>query len=131
MSFILDVKSDDAPEFHTLENGSEVELRIASAEMRNSKGGDPMLAIRFDIPADPLAKDINHFIMLPNSKDNEKQSAQKLNRVKEFKAAFGLPAVGPIAQEDMEGARGWGILAEEESTEYGKQNKVKKFVIGQ
>ena len=130
MSFILDVKTDDAPEFHTLPNGSEVELRIVAAEMRNSKAGDPMLALRMDAPIDPIAKDINHFIMLPNSKDTEKQSAQKLNRLKEFKACFKLPATGPIAEEDMIGATGWAILAEEESEEFGKQNKVKRFIVG-
>lgn len=129
-SFILDVNSNDVPEFITLPDGSEVELRIVSADMKNSKAGDPMLALRLDIPAEPLVKDINHFIMLPNNKDTEKQSAQKLNRVKEFKAAFGLPAIGGIAKEDMEGAMGWGILAEEESEEYGKQNRVKRFIVG-
>ena len=130
MSFILDVETENAPEFKSLPDGTEAELRILSAEMRNSKAGDPMLALRLDIPGEPYAKDINHFIMLPNSKDDEKQKAQKLNRLKDFKAAFHLAASGPIAAEDMEGARGWGILAEEDNGEYGKQNRVKRFVIG-
>jgi len=130
MSFILDVETTNAPEFKSLPDGSEVELRILKAEAKNSKAGDPMLALRLDVPAEPYAKDINHFIMLPNSRDDEKSKAQKLNRLKDFKAAFGLPASGPIAGEDMEGAKGWAILGEDESEEFGKQNRVKRFVVG-
>jgi len=128
MSFILDVDSANAPEFHSLADGTEVELRISKAEVRNSKAGDPMLALRLDIPAEPYSKDINHFIMLPNNKDDAKQTAQKQNNIKVFKATFGLPPTGPISSEDMEGAKGWAILGEEETQEYGKQNKVKRFI---
>ena len=71
MSFILDVDTANAPEFKSLPEGSEVELRIVSAEMKNSKAGDPMLALRLDIPQEPLSKDINHFIMLPTNSDDE------------------------------------------------------------
>jgi len=130
MSFILDVDTANVPEFKSLPEGSEVELRIVSAEMKNSKAGDPMLALRLDIPQEPLSKDINHFIMLPTNGDDEKRSAQKLNRLKEFKACFGLPANGPVSKDDMEGAKGWAILGEEESQEYGKQNRVKRFIVG-
>ncbi len=131
MSFILDVDTSNAPEFKSLPAGTEAELRIVTAEVKNSQNGDPMLALRLDIPAEPYTKDINHFIMLPNDKDDEKTKAQKQNRLKDFKACFKLPASGPISKEDMEGAKGWGILSEEESDEYGKQNKVKRFVVGQ
>jgi len=31
----------------------------------------------------------------------------------------------------MIGAQGWAILTEEETSEYGVQNRVKKFVTGQ
>lgn len=131
MSFILDVETENAPEFKTLPAGSEVELRIVSAEMKNAKqSGAPMLAIRFDIPSEPLSKDVYHNIMMPTNSDDEKARGQKLNRLKEFKACFGLPASGAIASEDMEGARGWAILKEEDGLNGELQNSVKKFVVG-
>lgn len=130
MSFILDVETENAPEFKSLPDGTECQVRIMSAEIKNSKKGDPMLALRFDVPDEPYAKDINHFIMLPTSNDDEKQKAQKQNRLKEFKAAFGLAPAGAISTDDMEGNKAWAILGEEESQEYGKQNKIKRFVVG-
>lgn len=131
MSFILNEDTENAPEFKSLPTGTEAELRIVSAEMKNAKSsGAPMLAIRFDIPSEPFSKDVFHNIMLPTSTDDEKKRAQKLNRLKDFKACFGMPASGPIAQEDMEGARGWAILEEEAGQNGELQNRVKKFVIG-
>lgn len=131
MSFILDVETDNAPEFKSLPAGTEAELRIVSAEMKNAKSsGNPMLAVQFDIPAEPYSKDIYHNIMIPTSSDDDKKRAQKLNRLKEFKAAFGLPATGPIASEDMEGCRGWAILNEEEGQDGEMRNSVKRFVVG-
>lgn len=130
MSFILDVDTENAPEFKSLPEGTECQVRIVKAEIKNSAKGDPMLAMRFDIPEEPYSKDINHFIMLPNNKDDDKQKAQKQNRLKEFKAAFGLPPAGAISTDDMEGSKAWAILGEEESQEFGKQNRVKRFVTG-
>ncbi len=130
MSFILDVDTENAPEFKTLPDGTEVELRILKAEVKNSKAGDPMLALRLDIPEEPYTKDITHYIMLPTNSDDDKTKAQKQNRLKDFKAAFRLPPAGPISTDDMEGSRGWGILGEEDNQEFGLQNKIKRFVIG-
>lgn len=131
MSFILNEDTENAPSFKSLPTGSEVELRIVSAEMKNAKSsGAPMLAIKFDIPSEPYSKDIFHNIMLPTNTDDEKKRAQKLNRLKDFKACFSLPASGPIASEDMEGARGWAILDEEEGQNGETQNRVKKFIVG-
>lgn len=131
MSFILDVDTENAPEFKTVPTGTEVELRIVSVEQKNAQSsGNPMLAIRMDIPSNSLTKDIYHNIMLPTNSDDEKKRAQKLNRLKEFKACFGLPSSGPIAAEDMEGAMGWAILKEEEGLNGELQNSIKKFVIG-
>jgi len=129
MGFILDVETENAPEFKSLPDGTEAQLRIVKAEIKNSSKGDPGLVLRFDIPNEPYTKDIQQWIMLPTANDDEKQKAQKQNRLKEFKAVFGLAAAGPISTDDMEGSKGWAILGEEETQEYGKQNKIKRFVV--
>ncbi len=128
MSFILDVETENAPEFKSLPEG-EYEVRIISAEMKDSSKGDPMILLRLDIPAEPYSKEIMMAIMLPNDKDDEKKKAQKLNRLKNFKAAFNLPPTGSISSEDMEGTRAWAVLVEEDNGEYGMQNRIKSLIL--
>lgn len=131
MSFILDENTENVPELKTLPSGSEVEIRILKVEMKNAKSsGAPMLAIQFDIPEEPTSKDIFHNIMLPQPQDDEKKRVGKLNRLKEFKACFGLSQSGPLSSDDLEGVRGWAILEEEEGQNGDLQNRVKKFVVG-
>jgi len=131
MSFIIDVETENVEGFHTVPGDSEYELRILKANSKNSKKGDPMLEIQMDIPADPKSKDVYHYIMLPTSADDEKRKTQKLLNLKEFKAAFGLPASGPISTDDMEGARGWAILKEEAGDgDNDSRNSVRRFVVG-
>lgn len=131
MSFILDTDTSDVPVLTTLPTGTEVELRILGAEMKNAKtSGAPMLALHLDIPSEPTTKDIFHNIMLPTPQDDEKKRVGKLNRLKDFKAAFDLPQSGAIASEDMEGRRGWAILKEEKDLNDELQNSIQKFVVG-
>lgn len=132
MSFILDVDTTDVKEFHTLPTGTEAEVRIVKVTQKNSKSSqEPMLEIQMDIPDDQLSKDIYYYLMLPTNTDSEKRKAQKLLNLKELKAAFDLPATGPISTEDMEGRRAWAILKEEEGDGENKsRNSVSKFVTG-
>jgi hypothetical protein len=131
MSFIIDVETENVEGFHTVAGGSEYELRILKATSKNSKKGDPMLEVQMDIPADPKSKDVYHYIMFPTSADDEKQKTRKLLNLKEFKAAFGLPASGPISTDDMEGQRGWAILKEEAGDgDNDSRNSVQRFVVG-
>lgn len=129
MSFILDIDTENVEGFHTVPGG-EYELRILKLTQKNSQKGDPMIEVQLDIPEDPKSKDVYHYIMLPTNRDDEKRKTQKLVNLKEFKAAFGIPQSGPVSAEELEGARGWAILAEDEDENYGKSNKIKRFVVG-
>jgi hypothetical protein len=129
MSFILDIGTEDVPEITSVPQG-EYELKILSAETKDSKKGDPMIALYMEVLGEATADNLNHYIMLPTDGDDEKTRVRKLNRLKEFKSCFHLPSSGPIASEDMVGATGWAILGEEESQEFGKQNRVKRFIVG-
>lgn len=129
MGFILDVETENAPEIKTLPDGTETQVRILKAEVKDSKSGNPMIMVRLDVPDEPHSMDFNHTIMLPTGSDDEKSKARKLNRLKEFKQAFGLPSAGPINTDEMIACTAWAILAEEETAEYGKQNRVKRFIL--
>jgi hypothetical protein len=129
MSFILDTDTSNVESFTSVPTG-EYELRIVKAESKNSQKGDPMLAVQMDIPSESKSKDVFHYIMLPTGNDDVKRSTQKLVNLKDFKAAFGFPQSGPISTDEMEGARGWAILVEEDDQQYGKANRVKRFIAG-
>ena len=128
MSFIIDTDTTNVPELTSVAAG-EYEIRFVRAEQKNSKAGDPMIEIIFDIPSEPLSKDIFHYIMMPLASDSEKQKVQKLGNLKALKAAFNLPQAGPVNGDDLVGLKTWAILNETDSEQYGKSNSIKKFVV--
>lgn len=122
---------DDVPDLGTMPDGSECELILKSIEVRDSQktGGKFIMAI-FDIVGEPNTKSINHVMMLPTEKDDEKKRNTRLRAVRTFYEAFNIPTSGQINVSDYVGNTGWGILAEEEDSQYGMQNRVRKFISG-
>lgn len=131
MSF-LDYDTTAVPELTVLEDG-EHKLRILSCEVKNSKKGDPMVALRFDDPSEPNAKDFNHFIMLPASGDDEKKKNNKLRQLKEFCDCFSIERSArgiDLNESEVVGLEGWALVGTENTPEYGDQNKVRRFIVG-
>ena len=107
----------------------EYQLRVLSAEIKASqKTGGDFIQLKLDIPANPKAKDVTHVMMLPTQKDDPKQKNSRLSAVQNFLKACGFDNVQNI--DEVIGAMAWAILTEEETTEYGKQNRIKRFVTG-
>jgi hypothetical protein len=107
----------------------EYQLRVLAAEVKTStKTGGDYLSVKMDAPDYPKAKDINQVLMMPTAKDDAKQKNNRLAAIQNFIKACGYDNVDNI--NEVVGARPWAILAEEESEGFGKQNRVKKFVIG-
>jgi hypothetical protein len=129
MGFIIDTDTSDVKEFVTVP-AEEYQVRCLAAEMKNSQKGDPMLVLRFDIPAEPLSKDIFMNIMLPTSNDDKKRKAQKLLNLRDLKSAFNIPQNVPLSDEELIGKTPWAILTEEDDAQYGKRNNIKRFVVG-
>lgn len=107
----------------------EYQLRVLSAEVKTSKntGGD-FIQVKMDIPSEPKSKDVTHVMMLPTQKDDAKQKNSRLAAIQNFLKACGYDNVDNI--NEVVGATPWAILGEEESEGFGKQNRVKKFVLG-
>lgn len=107
----------------------EYQLRVLSTEIKTStKTGGDFIQIKLDIPSNPKAKDVTHVMMLPTQKDDPKQKNSRLAAVQNFLKACGYDNVNNI--NEVDGSMPWAILGEEETPEYGKQNRVKKFVVG-
>ena len=107
----------------------EYQLRVLEAEVKTSqKTGGDFIQLRLDIPSEPKSKDITHVMMLPTASDDAKKKNGRLAAVQNCFKACGMDNVSNI--NELIGATPWAILDEEESTDFGKQNRIKKFVIG-
>jgi hypothetical protein len=140
MSF-LDIDTSDVPE-PTISQPGEKEIRIVgfiekevefddgttglSAIWNNSKG-DPCFMPLFDIPAEPTAKEFNHYFPIPHEGMTEKELHRAKWGIEEFKRCFNLPQQFDL--KDAIGNTGWAILKIQSSDDYGDQNAIKKFIL--
>lgn len=124
---ILDYNLADIPELEVLPP-DEYQLEVASANSDVvDKNNNPGLKLLLKSDKTNTAL-ISHWIGLPHPEnDDEEESNKKLRRLKRFVDAFSI--VKHDTDEDLIGTRGFCLLALEESDEYGKQNRVKKFVV--
>jgi hypothetical protein len=134
MSFIDLPGIEDAKELKTVPAG-EYQLQIVEADIKTQKpekGTGQYIQVRLMILGDdPLTKDIQHVMMIPTQQDDEKKANNRLFAIKNFKAAFGIPAGPRIDPEEWVGNTGWAILMEEEDKEFGLSNRIKKVVVPQ
>lgn len=109
----------------------EYRLRVLEAEIKTQKpekGSGTYLQLKLEIPDNSKAKDITHVMMLPTDQDDMKKKNNRLSAIQNFLIACGYENVDNV--NELVGATPWAILTEEESEGFGKQNRVKKFVIG-
>jgi hypothetical protein len=107
----------------------EYQLKVLDAEMKTStKTGGEFIMVKMGISNNPKAKDISHVMMLPTQKDDPKQKNNRLSNIQNFFKACGVDNVQNI--NELVGCTPWAILVEEETPEFGKQNRVKRFVVG-
>lgn len=109
----------------------EYRLRVLEAEVKQQKpekGTGMFIQLKLDIPDAPRSKDITHIMMMPTANDDPKQKNSRLSNIQLFLKACGFDNVNNV--DEVVGSTPWAILTEEESTDFGKQNKVRKFVAG-
>lgn len=126
----INFNDEDAVELGTLPGGTEAQLRIMDAKVGTSqKGSGDFLMIRLEIVNEPYVKDVSHVIMLPDSNQDDKSNNNRKLGMKQFRTAFDI-APGGFSTNELVGRTGWAILAEKDDPEYGKQNRVKNWVVG-
>ena len=137
MSF-LDLNLNDVPDLKALEDG-EYELRLTDVELRtvnnsaSTYNGAQFLLLKFDVPSEPDSKGVTHTLFLPREVDDDKQKNARLRQLKAFCDAFDVDYTKGIDIDEMKasGATGWALLKMEEDPEYGEQNRIRRFVVGQ
>lgn len=119
----------DIPDETTKPDG-EYQVQLVTFELATSKN-DPnrqMFHLQLEVVGEPLVKTIGHWLLIPNDSDDEKSVLRRKRAQRSFFEAFDIPTSGRIEFEEHIGKTGWAILVEEENKEYGKQNRVRRFV---
>jgi len=137
MSF-LELNLNDVPDLNALEDG-EYELRLTSAELRtvnnaaSTYNGAQFILLKFDVPSEPNSKGITHTLFLPREVDDDKDRNARLRQLKAFCDAFDIDYTRGIDIEELKNsaATGWALLKMEDDPEYGEQNRIRRFVVGQ
>lgn len=127
---------EQALEQKVLPAGTEVKARIIQVRSGVSDKNDcDWYNVRFDVPAEPLAKEFTCFFWDPveaKSKVEPKQQARNLYQFQQFTKAFNIDLSRPFTwEDDLPGLEGWLILGVRQDDVYGDQNTVRKFVVGQ
>ena len=125
----LQFNTTDVPELEVAPAG-EYTVRIVKAEQRDrrDKPGS-MLALTLTLPGEPNAKPLNHYQMLPDTAEGDKDKENRvLRQLKSIGVCFGIDFNVGVEPDALVGLEGRAILSIEESDEYGPQNRVKRFL---
>jgi hypothetical protein len=125
----------DSQDPTVLPRGSEVKARIISVnDGVSDKNGAQWYMPAFDVPNDPLVMEFRDFFweLADKEKLDDKSFQRGLRKFKLFAEAFGLDYSQPFDWvDDLIGLEGWVLLGIKKSDEYGEQNTIQKYVVGQ
>lgn len=124
----IDINVGDAVELEAQPEG-EYSLLCQDVEIRDGDNG-PYLLMRLEIPEILESKGITHVMMLPTDDNDPKQRNGRKLALKRCTEAFGVDAGPPINIQDFVNQEARAYLAVEESDQYGRQNRVRRWVTG-
>tara|TARA_Y100000310_G_C20423555_1_gene687853 strand:+ start:120 stop:572 length:453 start_codon:yes stop_codon:yes gene_type:complete len=81
---------EDASEPSAVAAGQYI-IRVGQAEFRNSKAGNPMLQLICELPDEPSAAGIFHFVMMPTRTMESDQKTRRKLELKRLLHAFSVP----------------------------------------
>jgi len=126
MSFI-EINVNDAIEPSVVEEG-EYTVRIEDAEVKTGQSGKKYIGLRFSIVDEDNVKQVNEVLMLPDEADDDAQKNRRLLAIKRMCTCFDYEPQGGIDTAELVGREGKVFLKIEESEQYGKSNKVRRYV---
>lgn len=124
MPFIK-VALKDAQESEVVPEG-EYDLRIAKAEDKDSKKGNPMTQVMIVIDGHPNAQPVNHFLLYPTKNDDENITNLRLRDTRRFLELFGIEwTPDGFDTDDLVGATARGFLGQEEGDDGNMYNRLR------
>ena len=118
----------DVPEPIALPAGEYIARIVKFEDRARSKGPGTMSAITLTFPNNPDSKLLTHYLMHPDTVEDETKMNNCLRRIKQFCNCFGLDADGGFDESDAVGSEGTVILDMETSEEWGEQNNIRRFI---
>jgi hypothetical protein len=113
---------------------NEYKLVITSGERKESKKGNPMVQVSFEITGEELTPPVFHYVILPTTDLSKKDQQRRLLDIKRFAEAFNIEVemfstcVENDNFEAIVGQEGWALLVQDEY-EGRISNKIKRFVV--
>ena len=93
----------------------EYDLRIVSAEEKDSKKGKPMIECVIEIVEHPDAEPVFHYVNLVHPEDSEKARKFKLRMTRRFLEVFNVPYQDDgFDSDDLNGAEGRCVVYQQE-----------------
>lgn len=121
---------DDVQEPRVLRTEEEVKLAITDAKADNNKNGQPYVLIRFSFVGEEDVKTFTKYFGIPCADMDKDKYNSALRSLKYFYEAFEIDYSNGVELEQLISAEGWALIGvdEQEDTEYGPQNYVKRFI---
>mgnify|MGYP000892985633 CR=1 FL=1 len=126
MSFI-EININDAIEPSIVEEG-EYAVRIEDAEVKVGQSGKKYIGLRLSILNEDNVKQVNEVLMLPDAADDESTKNRRLLALKRMCTCFDYEPQGGIDTAELIGREGRVFLKIEDSEQYGKSNRVRRYV---
>ncbi len=126
---LLNFELDKVPELESVPGGEEYEMQVVSVAERTDKNGDPGLLINFTLIGKANTKPVTYWQGLPGQSDDEDSKNRKLRRLRTLCQSLDYEYGKGVDTEQLRGMKCWAILEEEETEQYGKSNRIRKFVV--
>ena len=124
----IDIEVGDAVELEAVPEGS-YNVLCRDAEVREGNKG-PYILLRLEIPDEMSSKGITDVMMLPQPSNDPKQQNNRKLRLRKACEAFGVSYEGGFDVQDFINQEAEAALGIEESEQYGRQNRVRRYVTG-
>lgn len=130
----LNIPADEinnVPEPEVVRTEDEVQLVITDVRHAYNKNNEPYIMPRLGFVDIGDAKTFTKYLPLPFEGQAQDDRNQALRSLKYFYECFSIDYTNGVDLTDMIGATGWAMVKvnENEGSEYGPQNEVKRFVL--
>lgn len=122
---------NDVPEPTVVRTEEECKLRVTDVKIDNNRNGEPYALLRFAFTDEPDAKTFTKYFSLPFAGMETDKKNSALRSLKYFYEAFSIDySSGEVGIEELIGAEGWAFVGveENEDSEYGPQNFIRRFI---
>lgn len=121
----MDIEIDDAQELGTVDGDDEYTVEIVEVTPTPEKS---YVILQLRIQGAEMTKQIWHYLTYPKSGDNAEKINNKKLRIKRTFEAFDIQSHERTSFNLWMGRTARAVVGLEESEDYGKQNRVKKWV---